>query len=70
VDKSTREGILLRIAEAAWRMRRAQEWLLRCESSEEALAAAREEARALRTLDEALLELPHLDPVARSKIAR
>lgn len=63
MDKSCngcqREGeILVRIADAARRMRRAQLRLLDPASSEEALEAAREEARALRKLDQALGELP------------
>lgn len=61
MDKSrtevSREGeILRRIAVEARRMRRAQERLLGSSTSEEALDAAREEARALRSLDEALAE--------------
>lgn len=63
VDKSSNHSaskgeILERIAEAARRLRRAQLRLLDPATSEEVLEAAREEARALRKLDQALGELP------------
>lgn len=57
-SRTAKEGeILRRIAEAALRMRRAQKRLLDSATTEEALEAAREEARALRSLDAALGEL-------------
>lgn len=57
-ETAEEEEVLRRIAEAAYRLRRAQLRLLSPTTSEEALEAAREEARALRMLDRALCELP------------
>jgi hypothetical protein len=57
------------VAAAARRVRQAQRRLLDCRSTEEALEAAREEARALRSLDRALAELSlteGAEPKARS----
>jgi len=62
VDKwSIERKALRRVARAASRLRQAQRRMHEPLSTEEALEAARDEARALRSLDRALEELELLE---------